>query len=241
VNTHHADSYLLAKLPADGTYFVHLGDTTRNGGEEFAYRLRLSEALPDFALRVVPSSISLRSKSSAQVSVYAIRKDGFTGPIKLSFMNPPPGFSASPISISGTQEVVRLTVKTDLVETPEPVNLTVAGSAKIGDREVSHEAVPAEDRMQAFLWRHLVPATELKALVFNPSAQPPPQRVPRVHPPSAIQTNATAVASGPASGKPKFTKQQIAGRLRELKLLFEEGLLTDDFYDQKVAECEAGR
>jgi hypothetical protein len=44
-----------------------------------------------------------------------------------------------------------------------------------------------------------------------------------------------------ASGKPKFTKQQIAGRLRELRLLFEEELLTDDFYDQKVAECEEAR
>jgi hypothetical protein len=29
-------------------------------------------------------------------------------------------------------------------------------------------AEPAEDRMQAFLWRHLVPAQELKAFVFNP-------------------------------------------------------------------------
>ena len=42
-----------------------------------------------------------------------------------------------------------------------------------------------------------------------------------------------------AAAKPKFTKQQIAGRLRELKRLFEEGLLTDDFYDDRVAECEA--
>ena len=62
VNTHHADSYLMARLPADGTYYVHLGDTARNGGEEYAYRLRISEAQPDFALRVVPSSVSLRSK-----------------------------------------------------------------------------------------------------------------------------------------------------------------------------------
>jgi hypothetical protein len=43
------------------------------------------------------------------------------------------------------------------------------------------------------------------------------------------------------SEKPKFTKQQIAGRLRELKLLYEDGLLTADFYEQKVAQCEAGR
>jgi hypothetical protein len=28
---------------------------------------------------------------------------------------------------------------------------------------------------------------------------------------------------------------------REMKLLFEDGLLTDDFYDEKVAEYEAAR
>jgi hypothetical protein len=241
VNTHHADSYLRAALPADSDYYVHLGDTVRNGGEEYAYRLRISDAQPDFALRVVPSSVSLRGKSSAQVSVYGIRKDGLTGPIKLSLRNPPPGFSAEPVSLTGTQEVARLTIKTTLAETAEPVNLTVAGRAKVGEQEVSHDAVPAEDRMQAFLWRHLVPAAELKALVFNPSAAPPPKRVQRARPPSTPETNATVAASTPAPGKPKFTKQQVAGRLRELKLLFEEELLTDDFYDRKVAECEAAR
>jgi len=190
---------------------------------------------------VVPSSISLRSKASAQVSVYGIRKDGLTGPIKLSLNNPPPGFSADKMSITGTQEVARLTIKTTLAETAEPVNLTVVGTAKIGEQEVSHDAVPAEDRMQAFLWRHLVPAAELKALVFNPSAPSPPKRVPRARPPATPDTNAPVVATNSVAGKPKFTKQQVAGRLRELKLLFEEELLTDDFYDQKVAECEKAR
>ena len=171
VNTHHADSYLRATLPADGTYYVHLGDTVHNGGEEYAYRLRISDAQPDFALRVVPSSVSLRGRSSAQVSVYGIRKDGFNVPIKLSLRDPPPGFSAEAVSLTGTQEVSRLTIKTTLAETAEPVSLTVAGKAKIGEQEVSHDAVPAEDRMQAFLWRHLVPAAELKVRVFNPSAR----------------------------------------------------------------------
>jgi hypothetical protein len=187
----------------------------------------------------VPSSVSLRGKSTAQVSVYGIRKDGLTGPIKLSLKNPPLGFSADPVSLTGTQEVARLTIKTTLAEIAEPVNLTVAGRAKIGEQEVSHDAVPAEDRMQAFLWRHLVPATELKALVFNPNAPPSPKRVPRARPPVAPDTNATVVATNAVPGKPKFTKQQVAGRLKELKLLFEEELLTDDFYDLKVAECEA--
>lgn len=101
-----------------------------------------------------------------------------------------------------------------------------------------HEAVAAEDRMQAFLWRHLVPATELKALVFDPSYQPPPRRVPRARPPSEPEPQPVVAAAASGDTKPKFTKQQVAARLRQLKLLFEDGLLTDDFYEEKVAECE---
>jgi len=43
----------------------------------------------------------------------------------------------------------------------------------------------------------------------------------------------------PNAPKPKFTKQQVAGRLRQLKLLHEEGLFTEKFYNDRVAECEA--
>ncbi|MHC4170884.1 MAG: PPC domain-containing protein, partial [Planctomycetota bacterium] len=39
--THHADSLLSVTLPADGSYFVHLGDIQQHGGAEYAYRLRI--------------------------------------------------------------------------------------------------------------------------------------------------------------------------------------------------------
>jgi hypothetical protein len=239
-NTHDADSYLMVKLPADGTYYVHVGDTARSGGEEYAYRLRISAPQPDFALFAVLFSGALRGKSTGASSIYAVRKDGFAGAIKLGLKDPPAGFSAFPTSLSPTQAVTRFAVKTNLTDTSQPVNLTIEGRAKIGDREVAHEAVPAEDRMQAFLWRHLVPAEELKVMVFNPSYEPPAKRVARARPPSPAETKAPA-ASVDAAGKPKFTKQQVAGRLRQLKALYEEGLLTDDFYDRKVEECEAAR
>jgi hypothetical protein len=137
--------------------------------------------------------------------------------------------------------VARLAVRTSLTDIKQPVNLSVEGRATIEGRDVAHEAVPAEDRMQAFLWRHLVPAEELKAVVFNPSYQPPAKRAPRVPAPSAAVTKAPVASADPAAGKPKFTKQQVAGRLRQIKLLFEDGLLTDDFYARKVAECEAAQ
>ena len=239
VNTHHADSYLMVKLPADGTYYVHVGDVAHSGGEEYAYRLRLSAPRPDFALYTVPSSVGLRGKGSGAVSVQAVRKDGFAGPIKIGLKDPPSGISATPVSLSPTQDVTRLAVRTTLADTSQPVRLAIEGVAKIGQRDVAHAAVPAEDRMQAFLWRHLVPAEELKVLVFNPSYQPPAKRVRRTPAPTPSETKPPAAAVDPKTGKPKFTKQQVAGRLRQLKLLFEDGLLTEDFYDRKVAECEA--
>jgi hypothetical protein len=239
INTHQADSYLTAKLPADGTYYVSLGDTARHGGEAYGYRLRLSAPRPDFALYAVPSSIALRGKSSGPITVHAIRKDGFDGPIKLGLKDPPAGFSSFPVALPPEQTTTWLTVKTNLRDTKQPVRLVVEGRARIAGREVVHEAVAAEDRMQAFLWRHLVPAEEMKALVFTPPVEPLPTGVSRTPAPPSVEPKTKAAST--ATGKPKFTPQQIAGRVREIKRLFEEGLITADFNNRKVAECEALR
>ncbi|HEY6168604.1 MAG TPA: hypothetical protein VI454_11230 [Verrucomicrobiae bacterium] len=241
VNTHHADSYLMVTLPADGKYYAHLGDTARSGGEEYGYRLRISTPQPDFALRVVPSSVSLRGKSSANVSIHVIRKDGFTGPISVSLMNAPMGISSSTVSLTGTQQVAQLTLRAAWAPAKESINFSasIAGTARIEGRDVVHEAVPAEDRMQAFLWRHLVPATELRVEIFNQTYKLPPKRVPLM--PTALAVQAKIAATGKEGDAPKFTKRQVASRLRDLKLLFEEGLLTNEFYVMKVAECEAAR
>lgn len=237
VNTHHADSYLLATLPADGTYRVTLADAAQGGGEAYAYRLRISPPRPDFALRVVPSALTIRAKTAAALTVHAIRKDGFAGPIKLVLKDPPEGFTAQPVSIAPGKDVATLRIRTTLTATEAPVSLHVQGVAQIGGGQVEHEAVPAEDRMQAFLWRHLVPASELWVTVFDPAFQPPPRRVCKVAIPPPEAQPAEKTKAG--EQKPKFTKKQVAGRLRQLKLLFEDGLITDDLYARKVAECEA--
>ena len=52
-------------------------------------------------------------------------------------------------------------------------------------------------------------------------------------------TNAIVGTNTVAAVKPKFTKSQVARRLRELKMLYEEGVLTDAFYNEKMDECEA--
>jgi len=229
LNTDHADSYLMVKLPADGKYFVHLGDTRRHAGKAYAYRLRISQPQPDFELRVIPSRIAIRSKSAANVTVFAIRKDGFNGPIKLSFKDLPQGLESPGATLAANGEAVGLTLKTTLEETEKPVNLTVIGSATVGDREIVNEAVPAEDTMQAFLWRHLLPAETLPAVVFNPSWQPPADRIrPEIRDdqrPQGVQRT--------------LTKGQVTGALNEIERLYQNWLLTDEFANREIANIEA--
>jgi hypothetical protein len=198
--THHADSYLRATLPTNGVYYICLGDAQHQGGPEYAYRLRLSAPRPDFALRVAPSSVGIRSNSSVSLSVYAIRQDGFTGTIKLALKDTPDGFELKGGSLTGTQELTRITLKTSLGETPEPVNLVIEGCATNGSSQIVHAAVPAEDRMQAFLWRQLVPARELKAFVFNPLPPPAPPKPPA--PPATPNSEPPKQPAVPAAPKP---------------------------------------
>jgi hypothetical protein len=229
LNTNHADSYLMVKLPADGRYFIHLGDTTRHAGKEYAYRLRISRPQPDFALRLIPSRVVIPSKASAAVTVFAIRKDGFDGPIKLSFKDLPKGLESSGATLAAKQEVVGLAVKTSLAEMEKPVNLTVEGRATIGDREVVHVAVPAEDKMQAFLWRHLLPAEDLPVLVYNSSYQPPADRI---RPPIRDEDR-------PKNVTPTLPKSSVDWYLRQIEALYQEWFLTDEFANREIANIEA--
>ena len=229
LNTDHADSYLMVKLPADGKYFIHLGDTPRRGGKEYAYRLRISQPQPDFALRLIPSRIVIRSNSTAAVTVFAIRKDGYDGPIKLSFKDLPQGFESAGATLAAKQEAVGLSLKTSLTEMEKPVNLTVVGSATVGDREVVHEAMPAEDKMQAFLWRHLLPAETLPALVYDPAYLPPADRV----------RPAIRDEDRPKDVKPTLTRASVNKYLNQVERLYQEWFFTDEFANREIASVEA--
>ena len=105
--------------------------------------------------------------------------------------------------------------------------------------------------MQAFLSRHLVPCEDVQVLVYDPAFEPPPKRQ---RSPAAMEAAAKAQAEADAKAKaeaeahpddprpkPKFFKGQVLGRIRQIKWLFEEGLLTDEFAERKLAECEAFR
>jgi len=170
LNTHHADSLILAALPADGTYYLHLGDAQRKGGAEYGYRLRISPPRPDFKLCVVPSSINASAGQTVPITVYALRKDGFSGDIALALKGVPKAFTLSGALVPAGQDQVRLTLTVQPIPLNEPLSLGLEGRAAIQGQEIVRQAVPADDMMQAFAYRHLVPAKDLKVTAIKRGA-----------------------------------------------------------------------
>ena len=116
--------------------------------------------------------------------MFALRRDGCTNAIAVTLKNAPAGYRLSGDSLITTQEQVKLTLTVPGKPFPEPVPLTFAGRAVIQGQAVVHPAIPAEDMMQAFLYRHLVPVQEQAVAVTVP---PPPRPTPKILSPTPIE------------------------------------------------------
>ncbi len=180
LETHHADSYLRVVFPANGTYFVRVGDIQHHGGPEFDYRLRLSAPRPNFELRVSPSSLNVSGGGTIPVTVTAIRRDGFAGDIGLALASAPAGFVLSGARVPAGEERVRMTLTvppTSAAAPPQPLSLRIEGRAAVEGKTLVQPAVPADDMMQAFAYHHLVVADDLRVLVSSRGGTRVPARV----------------------------------------------------------------
>jgi hypothetical protein len=83
--------------------------------------------------------------------------------------------------------------------------------------------------MQAFLWRHLLPAETLPVLVFDPSYQAPADRI---RPPIRDQDR-------PKDVKPTLARSSVEWYLKQLEGLYQDWFLTDEFVNREIAKIEA--
>lgn len=156
------DSRLHFEAPAGGSYFLRLTDVRGLEGERFAYRLTAREPAPDYSIAFDPKSFSIPRGGRVSVTVTAERKDGFSGPIDVQFVDLPAGLSAAAGRIPADADTTVLMIaaapdasldthKARLrtsdpapssapYEVPGVAVLTLVGRASIGGTVVSREA-----------------------------------------------------------------------------------------------------
>ena len=156
----HADPRVAFVAPAAGRYRVRLSDAQGRGGHDYGYRLKLAPPRPDFELRAVPSSVNLRPGGTANITIYALRSDGFTGPISLALKDTPSWLSLGQALVPANVNKVEITLQAGARAEAGVVALRMEGTATVAGAEHRHLVVPADDRTQSFFNRHHVPARE---------------------------------------------------------------------------------
>lgn len=205
--THQADSLLQLTLPKDGDYFVAVRDTSGGGGEDYAYRLRIGPPLPDFTVLVMPSTLNLRAGDKTTLNARVVRRDGFTGPIRLSLAGSADGVKLKDAEIPANRDEANFTLSVSSSLGAGVQSLSFVAQAKIGEREVKHAVIPADERMQAFLPRHLVPA---RATLLHVSAGLRWKR-----PPQALVDGPLRLSGGQTTKlKIRFPEQPNLDRIR---------------------------
>jgi len=160
--THHSDSYIYYEIPEDGIYYIKIIDIQQNGGSEYIYRMRVSEAKPDFNIFVYPSSLNIPRGGTIPFNIYVVRKDGFSGEVEIYLKDNSKGLKISGNKIPEGKDKISLTITADSSLIPNKFfNVEIFGKAEINGKIVEKKAIPCDEMMQAFAYFHFVPADEL--------------------------------------------------------------------------------
>jgi hypothetical protein len=138
--------------PDDGKYRVLLKDLYLTGDPRSVYRVSIRPETPDFRLAAVPFSRTsqqnqvvagvplLRKGGQAAIDVLAFRRDNFDGEIRVSVQGLPAGVTCPEVVIGPTSTSAPLVFRADEKAAPWAGVIQIVGKAKIGDKEVVHEA-----------------------------------------------------------------------------------------------------
>ncbi len=99
-----ADSRLMFTAPATGEYLVRLRDARGFQGPDYNWTLLIREPQPDFSVTASTNELKIHPGTGREISFTATRLDGFSGPIRITAENLPPGFYFSdPVEIQPEQ------------------------------------------------------------------------------------------------------------------------------------------
>jgi hypothetical protein len=142
-----ADSKLDFVAPADGEYLLHLKDVRGLERRDFAYRLTIREATPDYQLSADPENPNIPRGGSIPVTVSVSQIREFEGPIAVEVKGLPQGITAKSATIPSGQKstVVVLSAASDAPLDARSAPIEFIGHANVDGHDLARAANAGSD------------------------------------------------------------------------------------------------
>ncbi len=142
-----ADSRLIWKAPSDGAFAVQIRDELASrGGDDFAYRLSISERIGEgFELSLPADCLTVDKGGETKLKISVDRSRGWKGAIELSVDGLPEGVSVEQTTIAKNRKDTQLLIKASEESPLGLAELRVVGRAVDADQPIEAEAVFATE------------------------------------------------------------------------------------------------
>ncbi|MGL4944467.1 MAG: PPC domain-containing protein [Thermoguttaceae bacterium] len=162
LETHHADPYILATLPATGVYTVRIFGADSSCGDDYGYRVLIAPPLPTCSLYTTSSNLNFLMSKTQPLTVRVFRLDGFAGEVRIRVAESDAKFfsiDSTTIAADANEATFKVTYKG--TERGGVRSLKLEAVFGVDGREKVVNVVAADDREQAFIYHHLIPAEEI--------------------------------------------------------------------------------
>ena len=158
LTTHHADPTMDVNLSQNGLYTLLLRDLNDSPAQRAIYRLCISPPKPDVIAMVSPSRLNVRKGGHTPFSIHLQKLHGYQNEVRIHLSQAPKGCYLSGNVISSSVEKANLTLYWHENESNIPLDISLFAEFNTSGGPKLIKVIPVEDRMQAFLNRHLVSA-----------------------------------------------------------------------------------
>ncbi len=178
LQTHHSDPMFSVQLPSDGKYTVRVYGAYQTENPEDIYRLSVSEVQPRFLLYCQSTAISF-GNATTMLKIGVVRQNGFDGAIEILPADNQPGLSIQGGVIPPGENQVLMTISADEKFWPtgekneEGKNvfpskeIQLVGKSTWNNTDIVRPVIAVEDKEQAFIYHHFMPADGLTAEFKN--------------------------------------------------------------------------
>lgn len=166
--TFHADPVLTYTFKVPGRYYLQVEDVLNNRGSDYFYLLEKKKTTQPFEVFVSPATLSVARGGTSIFTVTVTGKDKINKPIELNLKGLPAGSKVSNMKIPGgtKKKEVSVTIPENSAEGTYDLRLTATMFDPKNKTDIASEnAVAADEMMQAFYYRHNIPAAGFSAEV----------------------------------------------------------------------------